>query len=60
MRYLHTMIRVRNLDESLAFYCGLLGLVEVRRLENRAGRFTLVFLAAPGGCRAGASHRAHI
>jgi lactoylglutathione lyase len=47
MRYLHTMIRVRNLDESLAFYCGLLGLVEVRRLENRAGRFTLVFLAAP-------------
>lgn len=47
MRYLHTMIRVRNLDESLAFYSGLLGLVEVRRIENRAGRFTLVFLAAP-------------
>ena len=48
MRYLHTMIRVRDLEESLAFYSGLLGLVEIRRIENRAGRFTLVFLAAPG------------
>ncbi|HEX2841088.1 VOC family protein [Hyphomicrobium sp.] len=47
MRYLHTMIRVSDLDQSLAFYCGLLGLVEMRRVENRAGRFTLVFLAAP-------------
>lgn len=47
MRYLHTMVRVRDLDASLAFYTGLLGLVELRRVENRAGRFTLVFLAAP-------------
>jgi lactoylglutathione lyase len=41
------MVRVRDLEASLAFYCGLLGLVETRRIENRAGRFTLVFLAAP-------------
>jgi lactoylglutathione lyase len=47
MRYLHTMVRVRDLEASLAFYSGLLGLVEIRRMENRAGRFTLVFLAAP-------------
>jgi len=47
MRYLHTMVRVHNLESSLAFYCGLLGLVEIRRIENRGGRFTLVFLAAP-------------
>lgn len=47
MRYLHTMVRVRDLETSLAFYSGLLGLVEIRRIENRAGRFTLVFLAAP-------------
>jgi lactoylglutathione lyase len=48
MKYLHTMVRVSNLDESLAFYCGALGLVEVHRTEVPAGRFTLVFLAAPG------------
>lgn len=47
MRYLHTMVRVRSLDDSLAFYCGLLGLVEVRRMANPIGRYTLVFLAAP-------------
>lgn len=47
MRFLHAMIRVRDLETSLAFYAGLLGLVEMRRVENRAGRFTLVFLAAP-------------
>ena len=46
MRYLHTMVRVRDLDASLHFYCDLLGLQEVRRTENEAGRFTLVFLAA--------------
>ena len=46
MRYLHTMVRVRDLDESLAFYVGKMGLVEVRRTENEKGRFTLVFLAA--------------
>ncbi len=48
MHYLHTMVRVRDLDESLRFYCEGLGLVEVRRKESTAGRFTLVFLAAPG------------
>lgn len=47
MRYLHTMVRVTDLDASLAFYCGLLGMVETRRRESEKGRFTLVFLAAP-------------
>lgn len=47
MRYLHTMVRVRDLDASLDFYCAKLGLVEVSRTENAGGRFTLVFLAAP-------------
>lgn len=47
MRYLHTMVRVRDLDASLDFYCNKLGLVEIRRIENEQGRFTLVFLAAP-------------
>ncbi|HSM99761.1 MAG TPA: VOC family protein [Rudaea sp.] len=46
MRYLHTMIRVRDLDASLRFFCDGLGLVETRRKENPQGRFTLVFLAA--------------
>ena len=48
MKYLHTMVRVTDLDESLDFYCNKLGLVEVRRSEVPQGRFTLVFLAAPG------------
>lgn len=47
MRYLHTMVRVTDLDASLHFYRDLLGLVETRRAENEAGRYTLVFLAAP-------------
>ncbi len=47
MKYLHTMVRARDLDETLEFYCGGLGLVEVNRYESEAGRFTLVFLAAP-------------
>lgn len=47
MRYLHTMLRVRDLDAALRFYCDLLGLKEVSRVENDRGRFTLVFLAAP-------------
>lgn len=47
MRFLHTMVRVADLDAALDFYCDKLGLVEVRRAENEAGRFTLVFLAAP-------------
>jgi len=48
MKYLHTMVRVTDLDESLDFYCNKFGLVEVNRKEVPAGRFTLVFLAAPG------------
>jgi lactoylglutathione lyase len=47
MRYLHTMIRVSDLDASIRFF-GLLGLKEVRRIDNEAGRFSLIFLAAPG------------
>ncbi len=47
LEYLHTMVRVHNLDESLKFYCDIFGLTETRRIENQAGRFTLVFLAAP-------------
>ena len=48
MKYLHTMVSVRDIDESLDFYCNKLGLVELKRYENEKGRFTLVFLAAPG------------
>jgi lactoylglutathione lyase len=48
MKYLHTMVRVSDLDESLDFYCNKLGLRELRRKESEGGRFTLVFLAAPG------------
>jgi lactoylglutathione lyase len=48
MKYLHTMVRVTDLDESLDFYCNKLGLVELKRHEASAGRFTLVYLAAPG------------
>ena len=47
MRFLHTMVRVTDLDASLRFWCDLLGLEEMRRMENEAGRYTLVFLAAP-------------
>ncbi len=48
MKYLHTMVRVTDLERSLDFYCNKLGLSEVGRSENAMGRFTLVFLAAPG------------
>ena len=48
MKYLHTMVRARDLEETLDFYCTKLGMVEVRRYDSEAGRFTLVFLAAPG------------
>jgi len=47
MKYLHTMIRVSDIEESLNFYCNQLGLKEVRRYDNDQGRFTLIFLAAP-------------
>ena len=46
MRYLHTMVRVTNLDETLHFFCDLLGMVEVRRIESEKGRYTNIFLAA--------------
>jgi len=48
MKYLHTMVRVADIDESLDFYCNKLGLRELRRFDSEAGRFTLIFLAAPG------------
>ena len=48
MKYLHTMVRVKDLDASLDFYCAKLGLVELRRYDEPKGRFTNVFLAAPG------------
>ena len=52
MKYLHTMVRVADLDASLDFYCDKLGLEELRRIDNEGGRFTLVFLAAPGDTEA--------
>ncbi len=48
MRYLHTMVRITDLEQSLDFYCGKLGLKEVHRIDNEAGRFTLVFVAPAG------------
>lgn len=57
MRFLHTMVRVADLDASLKFYCDLLGLTEVRRMENEPGRFTLIFLAAPADAERSAAER---
>ena len=48
MKYLHTMVRISDIDASLDFYCDKLGLVELRRRDSEQGRFTLIFLAAPG------------
>ena len=58
MRYLHTMVRVSDIDQSLDFYCGKLGMVETRRHESEAGRYTLVFLAAPADEYSGREERA--
>jgi lactoylglutathione lyase len=58
MKYLHTMVRVANLDKALDFYCDKLGLKEARRFDNPAGRFTLVFLAAPDDAVAAKDRRA--
>ena len=58
MRYLHTMVRISNIEQSLDFYCGKFGLEEVRRVESEAGRFTLIFLAAPADKESGISARA--
>ena len=58
MRYLHTMVRVENLERALDFYCDKLGLKEIRRKDSEKGRFTLVFLAAPNDGARAASERA--
>ncbi|AKI00525.1 lactoylglutathione lyase-like lyase [Hoeflea sp. IMCC20628] len=58
MRYLHTMVRVTDVEASLDFYCNKMGLVETRRIENDAGRFTLIFLAAPGDEKRASSEQA--
>jgi len=58
MRYLHTMVRIGNIDQSLEFYCRKLGLEEVRRVESEAGRYTLIFLAAPVDKTRAAAERA--
>ncbi|MBV1696018.1 MAG: VOC family protein [Hyphomicrobiales bacterium] len=58
MRYLHTMVRVKDVAQSLDFYCNKLGMEEVRRLDNPAGRFTLIFLAAPADKASGIAERA--
>ena len=52
MKYLHTMIRIKDVEESLKFFCEGLGLKETRRMENDKGRFTLIFLAAPNDDKA--------
>ena len=58
MKYLHTMVRVTDLEKSLGFYCTALGLVEVYRTEVPQGRFTLVFLAAPDDIEKAREHKA--
>ena len=58
MRYLHTMVRVADIDGSLDFYVNKLGLKEVRRMENQQGRYTLIFLAAPGDEQSGITEKA--
>ena len=58
MRYLHTMVRVSDIETSLDFYCNKLGMVEVRRTESEAGRFTLIFLAASEDESAGRTDKA--
>ena len=52
MKYLHTMIRIKDVDESLKFFCDGLGLKETRRMEDEKGRYTLIFLAAPNDDKA--------
>ncbi|NQE61613.1 VOC family protein [Caulobacter sp. RHG1] len=58
MRYLHTMVRVRDLDASMRFYCEGLGLVEAYRMESEKGRFTLVYLSAPEDAEAAKANKA--
>ncbi|NOX48983.1 MAG: lactoylglutathione lyase [Gammaproteobacteria bacterium] len=52
MKYLHTMVRINDVDASLKFYCNALGLQELNRYDSKAGRFSLIFLAAPGDSQA--------
>jgi lactoylglutathione lyase len=58
MKYLHTMVRIRDIDSSLAFYCDALGMREIRRIDNEKGRFTLIFLAAPEDAERALSEKA--
>ena len=58
MRYLHTMVRITDVDRSLDFYCNKLGMTEVRRIDSEAGRYTLIFLAAPEDQESGKAKRA--
>jgi lactoylglutathione lyase len=58
MRYLHTMVRVTNIEESLDFYCNKMGMEEVRRVDHEGGRFTLIFLAARDDKESGVATRA--
>ena len=58
MEYLHTMVRVRDIDASLDFYCNKLGLKEISRMENEGGRFTLIFLAAGGDVESAKANKA--
>ena len=57
MEYLHTMVRIRDIDESLNFYCNLLGLIEVPRKDSEKGRYSLIFLAAPDDAEAASQTR---
>ena len=58
MRYLHTMVRIKDVDASLRFYCDVLGMREMRRMDSEQGRFTLIFLAAPEDRRRAAEEKA--
>ena len=58
MKYLHTMVRVHNVDAALDFFCNKLGMIETRRTENEAGRFTLIFLVADEDQEQSAAERA--
>jgi len=58
MKYLHTMVRIGNIDQSLDFYCNKLGMKELRRIESEAGRYTNIFLAAPDDTATAVSQKA--
>ncbi len=60
MKYLHVMVRITDIDDSLRFYAGHLGMVEVRRVDNEAGRYTNIFLAAPDDLERAQSERAPV